>query len=386
MLLRAAGVAGALLFGAAVLLGLFASLRETARLPSLSIDPIEHLREFARRGDLDRVLAELDAELRLDPGMPRRIDLWIRSARLLVRLGRPEEAIARFRQALAHDPERSDVRVLLMAELAALGRSDEVLPEYEQLLARMPNDATLRSNHAYALARVGDLEGALREYTRAYELAPDLVQASFGLGRLLLLLERPADAIEPLERAAAARPELAGSFALLGRAQRELSRDALAIETYRKALELEPRLFGARVALAHLLVKVGRRDEAVAEMRRALAGRPDDPVLLNNLAWLLATAPALAPGAAEEAVALAERASARDADAEALDTLAAALAAAGRYEEARTSALRALHLAREQGDLPTAEGIAARLKGYSARKRHVERPPTRASTSGEEKS
>ena len=83
----------------------------------------------------------------------------------------------------------------------------------------------------------------------------------------------------------------------------------------------------------------------------------------NNLAWLLATSGLGGPGAAAEAVTLAEQAVAAlgDRDAAALDTLAVAYAAAGRREDAERTATRALALAEANGDPELAAQIRARL-------------------------
>jgi tetratricopeptide (TPR) repeat protein len=375
------GAVGAAIFVGAVALGFFASLRATGRPPPLSIDPRELARGMVAQGDLERVLAEQDAELRLDPGPRQRFDLYVRSGRLLSRLGRSDEAVARFRRAIEEDPARVEPRIFLVAELAARGRYEEVIPEYREIVARAPEDAVLQANFGYALERVGDTQGAMDAYMRAGALNPNLSQATFGLGRLLLSLGRPADALSPLERTAALQPELAGGFALLARAQRELGRRDDAIASYQRALSLEPRLHGLRVALSRLLAESGRREEAKDELRAALARRPADPVLLNNLAWMLATSPSPAPGDAAEAVALAERAVRVSGDPEDYDTLAAALAAAGRFEEAHRAALRALNGARERGDARGVEGIAERLRGYAAGRRHIERGAPRAARS-----
>jgi tetratricopeptide (TPR) repeat protein len=369
------GVVGAALFVGAVALGFFSALRATGRPPPLSIDPRELSRGLVRQGDLERVLAEQDAELRLFPGQEQRFDLFVRSGRLLSHLGRSDEAIARFRSAIAEDPKRVEPRVFLVAELAARRQYAEVIPEYPEIIALAPAEPELYANFGYALERVGDTKGAMDAYMRAGALNPNLPQASFGLGKLMLSLGRPEEALAPLERAAALQPDLAGSFALLGRAQRELGQTDKAIASYQRALALEPRLYGLRVALSRLLAQSGRRADAEAELRAALARRPSDPVLLNNLAWMLATSASPAPGAAEEAVALAQQAVRASADAEGYDTLAAALAAAGRFEEAHQAALRALNTAREQGDAKAAQGIAERLRGYAAKRRHIERAP-----------
>jgi len=336
-------------FAGAVALGFVASLRATGHPPRLSLEPREHMRELLQRGDVDHVLAELDAALRMDPGPRQRFDLWLRSGRLLSRMGRRDEALERFRRAIAEDPSRVEPRLLLVAELDDAHRDAEAVVQYHELVALRPDDALLVSRYGESLERTHDLDAAEAAYRRALEISPDLPRAQLGLGRLLLVRGRVGDAVAPLERAAALRPELPEAQALLGRAY----------------------------------LTEGRADDALASYRRALALQPDDPALLNNVAWLLATDPTPAPGSAEEAVRLAERAARTAPDAASHDTLAASLAAAGRFEEAQQAALRAVHEAREQGDEATAVDIAKRLRGYAARRRYVEAAsPAASSASG----
>ena len=90
------------------------------------------------------------------------------------------------------------------------------------------------------------------------------------------------------------------------------------------------------------------------------------PEPAQRIAWIRATHadPALRDG--DEAVRLAEQA-VRASDGRslsALDTLAAALAEVGRFEEAATRAREALELASSQGVSPRAEEIGRRLALY----------------------
>jgi len=83
---------------------------------------------------------------------------------------------------------------------------------------------------------------------------------------------------------------------------------------------------------------------------------------------LLATRADAHEGDKDEAVALAERAVAltRRGDAGMLDTLAAAYAAAGRFEEAEKTGREALALARAAGRTALAGQIQARCDGYAS--------------------
>jgi hypothetical protein len=94
------------------------------------------------------------------------------------------------------------------------------------------------------------------------------------------------------------------------------------------------------------------RADAITQLREAVAHEPNSPILLNNLACLLATAsdPALRNG--PEAVKLAEKACALTAyqNTSTLSTLATAYAEAGRFDEAVATAEKACAMATQKGE------------------------------------
>jgi tetratricopeptide (TPR) repeat protein len=107
----------------------------------------------------------------------------------------------------------------------------------------------------------------------------------------------------------------------------------------------------------------GRPDAAVGYYRKAIGRDADHATATNNLAWLLATSRDPSLRGPEEAVAHAERAvRLLGSDPRALDTLAAAYAAAGRYDDAVLTATNA----RKQipDDSPQALALDSRLELY----------------------
>ena len=117
----------------------------------------------------------------------------------------------------------------------------------------------------------------------------------------------------------------------------------------------------------------GARGYAFVRFRDYARKRPGDGRMLNNLAWLLATA--VPDGLehagmgqwAEQALEWAERAMAMSGGSmpEVWNTLAAARANAGEYEGAVAAAGRGLELARRNGNQSLAEGIRQCLAAYS---------------------
>ena len=96
--------------------------------------------------------------------------------------------------------------------------------------------------------------------------------------------------------------------------------------------------------------------------------QPDEPAVLNSLSWLQATCRDPKVRDPAEAVALAQRACelTQSQDPAMLDTLAAAFAAAGRFDEAVQTAEQALKLAGAAKQQGLVGRIKNRLESYQA--------------------
>jgi tetratricopeptide (TPR) repeat protein len=261
----------------------------------------------------------------------------------LVRLERHELdlAAAHLRQALQVAPASAIAHALLGSVRLEQGRADEAREEFQTALA----------------------------------IEPDQPGWLGGLASAQLAVGQTPQAIASLERALALEPGSALMHAHLGRALASQGRLGEAILQLDQALRLEPGNAEFAGLRARLLDRAGRTREAIAAYREALRLGAQAPDLPNNLAWLLATSAAGDPAAAAEAVRLAERAVAElgDGDAAALDTLAAAYAAAGRREEAARTAGRALARAEAGGDRQLAAQIRERLSLYAEQRETEDR-------------
>jgi cytochrome c-type biogenesis protein CcmH/NrfG len=122
--------------------------------------------------------------------------------------------------------------------------------------------------------------------------------------------------------------------------------------------------YSIRKELGTTLLNLGKPRDAVGDFRKALELLPESVPVANNLAWILATSSDTALRDGEEAVRLAEQAS-KGTDGNnlgILDTLAAAYAEAGRFDEAVETAEKAVDLARSQGKKLLATDIEGRLR------------------------
>jgi tetratricopeptide (TPR) repeat protein len=170
-----------------------------------------------------------------------------------------------------------------------------------------------------------------------------------AIGSSYLELDMPERAIPYLEEAARLDPQDPRSRNSLGYALARVGRLPEAIEAYTSALRVAPDLVEARSNLADALSAQRRWDEAAVEYRGVLESHPDTISALNGLARILSLHPVASRRDPPEAVRLAERAVELNGAREPalLETLAAALAAAGDETRALEVAERASTLLQE---------------------------------------
>jgi len=148
-----------------------------------------------------------------------------------------------------------------------------------------------------------------------------------------------------------------------------------AFEAATAAARDAPRTAATRANLGAILLRVGRADAAVEHFEQALKINPEDVYSLERLAWCLATCPKGTVRNGARAVELARRAVQAGGYNEAgvQDTLAAACAEAGRFDEAVAAATKALGLA-EPTQKSLAEQIRRRLALYRAGRPYRNQP------------
>jgi len=241
------------------------------------------------------------------------------------------EDIVGSEMVLAADPnqvmEHDEVALLYLQ----VGKVAEAVAHFRESARLQPASAAAQYNLGTTLLRLGDYEAAVRHLEQSLRFDPNYVRAQNDLGAALRLQGKPAEAIRHFRQVLLARPN-----------------DGDALYNLASALTVE-RQFG----------------EAITYYRRAVKVQPDAPEAHAELAWLLSTHPDAKFRDPNQAVRLAERASRLTdrQDATVLDVLAAAYAAAGRFDEAAATARAALALLPGQSEL--ASSIKLRLDLYT---------------------
>ncbi len=266
------------------------------------------------------------------------------------------------------EPRNAQLRAELAACYLEAGRPADALAQLNEALRLDPS-----AGRHYDVGRVlliqEDYDGADASFRKALELKPAFAEALYGLAVVKHGQRNLEDAIQLYGKALVAEPSNASGHYNLGRALFERGQVDRAIQSYHKAIELSPEDADAHQSLARALVMQNELAEAIYRYRRTLEIEPDRIGALLDLAWIIATAPNVELRVPAEGVRLAERAVSltNGANATALDTLAAAYAAAGQTDRAVESAENALKVALNSGERELAAEIRARLERYRAR-------------------
>jgi Flp pilus assembly protein TadD len=231
-----------------------------------------------------------------------------------------------------------------------------------------PRSAVAHANLGDALmhGRDPNHEAALQSYRRALELDPADAKAHNGAAGAALAMGRAEVALEHLEKAVLLDPTYAFARYNLGFVLAGYRRLDEAIVQYRAALRITPGFADAARRLAELLIEQGRYANAVEVLRETTTGAPTDPYVRSMLAWLLATAPDAEIRDGGEALTFAEAARQLSADQDpwVLDSHAAALAEAGRFDEAVRTARAAQAAAEARGLSSLWREITERVELY----------------------
>ena len=285
---------------------------------------------------------------------------------LLDQQGWHAEAMAEYQTARQLDPSLAKAHVNFGVSLQRLGKVDEAIAAFREAVQLDPKLAVAQMNLGVFEASAGRRDEAERRYRAAIQSDPTLTMAHMNLGVILENNGQLAEAASAYQEAIRLNPDLAEAHLRLGKTFALQNRLTKTLAAYREAVRVDPQLTVARVRLAAVLKELGRTGEAIAAYREVLRMDPELPMAQNNLAWILATHfdPMHRDGA--QAVRLAEQA-ARATQFKrtgVLDTLAAAYAEAGRFEDAVRTVKQAIDLARSRGNSQAVAELESHLSFY----------------------
>lgn len=312
-------------------------------------------------------------------------------ARSLQALGRSEEADSHLAEAGERKPFVPDPMLVLMSARAQgserlLAQGMQALQQGQLLPAKNafslaisinPLDPAARISLGRIHLREGELERAEQEFRKAIEIDPEYHLAYFNLGDLLIRQDRESEAVEVLEHAAQggetqdlARAMLADTLMRLGRYDEAAPIYATLAERPREQDAQGPDpMFRQGLAQA----AAGDCVPAMGSFAAALNRDQENPAVLQALVRTAATCPDATPEQRTQALRYAELLYDTIPRMQTAETLAMALAASGRYEEAVQLQAQAIFEAVKSDEIDGNPQLRANMERYESSK-PAERP------------
>ncbi|MBN3761801.1 tetratricopeptide repeat protein [Burkholderia sp. Ac-20365] len=200
---------------------------------------------------------------------PRQPDALHRLGLLACQTGQHEAGIALMEQSLTVRPDAvccNDLGIVLRER----GRPGQAIAQHRRALALRPDYAEAHNNLGNALRDTGELEAAAASYRHAIALRPDFAQAYVNLSAVFRRQKSYALAVSTAQRAVELAPALAQAHNNLGNAYQGLDDLAAAVACYRRAVELDPPDSAIHHNLSLVLLKQKQYGEALTHCRRAM--------------------------------------------------------------------------------------------------------------------
>jgi tetratricopeptide (TPR) repeat protein len=274
---------------------------------------------YQLKGRNQEAEAEWREAVKNDPKLlPPRMAL----AELNLQTGRFSGALAYCDEILSRDKNNQGARFLKALALEKSSRADEARTILTELLKEAPNSPIAKLAMGGLDLGQGHLPEAEKQFAELYKVGQPDLRPLDGLMATYLKENEPAKASALMEKELALAPDkpalivrqaelnyLTGKYAAArDNYQRLLAKDPnspqlnqkigeissrmgdrdTAIRSFRKAAETDPKDLRSLVELGSLLLSNGKKQEALDIFRKCLALSPDQPAILNNVAYLIA--------------------------------------------------------------------------------------------------
>jgi tetratricopeptide (TPR) repeat protein len=280
-------------------------------------------RRYLGAGDLERAIQQFEKTLRLQPQyVPARLAV----AQLAMQRGDPRTALAYAEEMRKLKPDSAIPRLLECAALSRMDNLGEARAVLDEIFKDNPDDADALIQRGMLDLRQKRYLDAELPFRRAYRVDPSNMQGLVGLVQIHFLKNEQDKGIELIAAELAKSPtsrelrrelantelranqyekamadyqgvldaykdtplEQAAVYARIGEIQQRQGDSGHAIENLKKATELARDQASYFSLLAQVYDNSGNKKEAMAAYRSAFKLDPNSPLLMNNIAFLLA--------------------------------------------------------------------------------------------------
>jgi tetratricopeptide (TPR) repeat protein len=279
----------------------------------------QYARALLKSNQPDAAIVQLQEAMRIRPDFnSAKVLLGV----LLLRKGQNGKAEQYSEEVLAQEPRNLQAHLLRAESLMALGENDKARQDLQYILKVAPNSEDAK----YQLGAISYQQKNYKDATKIFEEMrqsnPGDLRGLFGMVQTSVAEGNFKDAIKLLQDEMSKRPNSESLQLALAKVQvqgqmydeaiknyQQLIGKSSKVETlylqlaetyrlkgdlnsavtyFRKAISLAPNDMVPVTRLAMLLDATGRRDQAKPLYQQVLHNQPDNPIALNNLAFIMA--------------------------------------------------------------------------------------------------
>lgn len=231
--------------------------------------------------------------------------------------------------------------------LLASKQYDRAISDFSESLKRVPKNAGALNNRGQCHYLKQNYSEAIRDFSAALIQDPKNFLARNNRALAYIAVKDYKGAMSDLQAALQQVPEYPEALNNRGVVNQKLGKLDDSVRDFTAALKIDPKYTDALGNRAHTWRLKGDYKQAVADLEKAIEIRPGVYETINDLAWLLATAKDDSFRDKDRSLTLAAQACGLNDYKQwnTLDTLAAAHAENGQFEEARTWIAKAVELA-----------------------------------------
>jgi tetratricopeptide (TPR) repeat protein len=303
-----------------------------------SMDVLRESQEAFEKRDYDRAATLLTEAIEANPKL---VPAYVLRGLANASRNKFDEAIADYSKAAELAPDDERPRLLRAAVHQLQKNYDKAIADLDFALKKEPGNSELLATRGICRAQKGDDDGALKDFDAAVKADPKNVHG----------------------------------WQLRGSAYSEKGEKDKALGDFKEAITLDPNNAATYLYRAHLYLVEAEPESALTDLEEVMRRAPDFPGAANDYAWTLATNPKDSVRNGHKAVEFAKKAC-HETDykhAPTVDTLAAAYAEAGDWEQATKWQQEALTLA-EKTHPDDVKGMKERLALFKEKKAFREVP------------
>lgn len=278
-------------------------------------------------------------------------------------------------EAIESNPKLTPAYVLRGLANAARNRMDEAFADYGRAIELAPDDERPRLLRAALHQSRKEYDKAIEDLDFAVKKNPKNAELLATRGICYAQKGDDDKALENFDAAVKADPKNAQGWQLRGSAYAERGEKDKALADFKEAIDVDPNNPATYLYRAHLYLVESEPENALMDLEEVMRRAPDFPGAANDYAWTLATNPKDSVRNGRKAVEYAKKAC-HETDykhAPTVDTLAAAYAEAGEWDQAEKWQSEAVELAGKTHP-DEVEGMKERLELFKSKKPFREVP------------